>query len=557
MKNNFYKILIIVVVVALMSATGHNNWIGSIGGTTYVRSNLNVAGTDLLVYNPNQFLKDTANIYDRKFPMPTGETANCYAGNAVRLGNSDTLIGVAKGDGAALLYSFISTDGGQTFTYVDTVIQKNTQSWHSARIVEGMLYYQNGNDTIHLIYKGYNNVVFQMGHAWALRSDPTNFTDDAANPVITDAQTEADLGFSVGDMGPSCVITYNDSIYVLGGISSGSPAHYSICLWSGKTPATLRAKQIIAEPNKKYLNAFGATVYRDADSNWYMMYTQGKANTNDGWYIKTRTGKSLYDMHDVPGRFMEPDISYWNGKSTYGPQMFKKWDGQNFVFPDDKNEYWMFFCSGVQYGTPDFDRTSWFKIYPHQYDGDSTVKNTIDFHVRPYQGIGVNTILLGYGNSTYQWDSTFHNIQGDNGQNAIAFSPSAGNGTHWVCNTYFNGTNWKYISNNKAIQQDLYEDGYLLRYAGSGTAGNNISFSNGITLAITTGFVGIGVGLGSATSKLDINATNGYAQLRLRTSYTPSGTADANGNIGDMAWDADYWYVKTAAGWKRAALSTF
>ncbi len=32
---------------------------------------------------------------------------------------------------------------------------------------------------------------------------------------------------------------------------------------------------------------------------------------------------------------------------------------------------------------------------------------------------------------------------------------------------------------------------------------------------------------------------------------------DPNGNIGDIAWSNDYFYVKTAAGWKRAALSTF
>jgi hypothetical protein len=39
------------------------------------------------------------------------------------------------------------------------------------------------------------------------------------------------------------------------------------------------------------------------------------------------------------------------------------------------------------------------------------------------------------------------------------------------------------------------------------------------------------------------------------TSYTPTGSADANGNIGDVAWDANYVYIKTAAGWKRSALS--
>ena len=47
-------------------------------------------------------------------------------------------------------------------------------------------------------------------------------------------------------------------------------------------------------------------------------------------------------------------------------------------------------------------------------------------------------------------------------------------------------------------------------------------------------------------------------KIRMRTSYTPTGTSDTNGNVGDVAWDADYIYVKTGASqWKRAALSSW
>jgi hypothetical protein len=67
----------------------------------------------------------------------------------------------------------------------------------------------------------------------------------------------------------------------------------------------------------------------------------------------------------------------------------------------------------------------------------------------------------------------------------------------------------------------------------------------------------IGVRTNAPTDLLDINGANGYSQLRLRTAYTPTGTADANGNTGDVSWDANYIYIKTAAGWKRSALSTF
>lgn len=70
----------------------------------------------------------------------------------------------------------------------------------------------------------------------------------------------------------------------------------------------------------------------------------------------------------------------------------------------------------------------------------------------------------------------------------------------------------------------------------------------------TTKFVGVGTT--SPTSKLDINATNGYSQLRIETTYTvPSGSAI--GNIGDTAWDTGYFYLKTSVGWKRMAMTAF
>jgi hypothetical protein len=70
------------------------------------------------------------------------------------------------------------------------------------------------------------------------------------------------------------------------------------------------------------------------------------------------------------------------------------------------------------------------------------------------------------------------------------------------------------------------------------------------------GKTGIGFA-GFPTSQLDVKGVNGYNQLRLRISYTPTSTSDSNGNIGDVSWDDSFIYLKTSAGWKRTALSTF
>lgn len=61
----------------------------------------------------------------------------------------------------------------------------------------------------------------------------------------------------------------------------------------------------------------------------------------------------------------------------------------------------------------------------------------------------------------------------------------------------------------------------------------------------------------SNTAKVDISGTAGYNQLRLRTSYTPTGTSDTNGNVGDVSWDDGFIYIKTSTGWKRSQLLSF
>jgi hypothetical protein len=66
----------------------------------------------------------------------------------------------------------------------------------------------------------------------------------------------------------------------------------------------------------------------------------------------------------------------------------------------------------------------------------------------------------------------------------------------------------------------------------------------------------LGLRTTSPTDLIDINGVNGYSQLRLRASYTPTSSADTNGNIGDIAWDDNFLYVKVSTGWKKSALTT-
>lgn len=67
----------------------------------------------------------------------------------------------------------------------------------------------------------------------------------------------------------------------------------------------------------------------------------------------------------------------------------------------------------------------------------------------------------------------------------------------------------------------------------------------------------LGISTKTPTSSIDISLASGFAQLRLRNTYTPTSSGDSNGEIGDTAWDNDYFYIKTTAGWKRTKLEPF
>jgi hypothetical protein len=54
-------------------------------------------------------------------------------------------------------------------------------------------------------------------------------------------------------------------------------------------------------------------------------------------------------------------------------------------------------------------------------------------------------------------------------------------------------------------------------------------------------------------SPLDVNDN----RIRIRNPFTPSSSADAFGNVGDMCWDSSYLYVKTASGWSRSELHSW
>lgn len=101
----------------------------------------------------------------------------------------------------------------------------------------------------------------------------------------------------------------------------------------------------------------------------------------------------------------------------------------------------------------------------------------------------------------------------------------------------------------------------VLRYQIGGTIGGHIFYAG--TSPVTSnelmrigGDGKVGIGAVAPTSLLHL-AGIGHQQLRLENGFTPANSADGNGMQGQIAWDNNYIYVKTGAGWKRSALTSW
>lgn len=105
------------------------------------------------------------------------------------------------------------------------------------------------------------------------------------------------------------------------------------------------------------------------------------------------------------------------------------------------------------------------------------------------------------------------------------------------------------------LVQDGGVTGAAIKYNGASNI-EALQFNTGVsdtrmTIKRATGNVGIGTT--APSSKVHINGT-AMEQLRMETQGGPVNAADAKGSIGDMAYDADFFYIKTSNGWGRVPL---
>jgi len=120
---------------------------------------------------------------------------------------------------------------------------------------------------------------------------------------------------------------------------------------------------------------------------------------------------------------------------------------------------------------------------------------------------------VGIGRTPDSWGSSWSSVSlGGNGGFMSNTTPGASNGLFSLQNAYFDGTNYKYISTDEAGRVAMSDGNFAFANASSGTAGNNITFTERFKID-SNGVVRVGAGgftdtIGKAGIKLDNGTSN-------------------------------------------------
>jgi hypothetical protein len=150
------------------------------------------------------------------------ETNEQYVPAPIRLPSGDIWVYVK---GLNSVYAWKSVDGGETFTLengnASVIAPGASGQWDEDFALEPAAVYDPDTDTIHLYFKGTNSAAgtsnWGWGHATADGSDPTDFTKDASNPILTSSEVSTDLGGgTISDLAISDVVKIGSTFHFYG-----------------------------------------------------------------------------------------------------------------------------------------------------------------------------------------------------------------------------------------------------------------------------------------------------------------------------------------------------
>lgn len=280
------------------------------------------------------------------------ETFEMYNPAAFKATNGDIW---AYAKGAARIYAWKSTDGGETFSIQNggnqVVGPGAGGAWDNGFALEPCIVYDEANGTIHLWYKGYNSgaTVSGWGHATAADSDPLTFTKDAGNPILTQSTVQSAIGGTVTDLSIGSVALIGSTYHFYGychvtdryrlihatGTTWNDPGSVTSIL----TATNTTTHSVVETPDVFLMTGGGSALYA-------MFYSEGAAQPG------TRTIRAAYSRDGSTWDFSDTsDIlsptSGWESNEVYSGHMLKV-STTPFLLPIvDNLGRWRFYYSGL------------------------------------------------------------------------------------------------------------------------------------------------------------------------------------------------------------------
>jgi hypothetical protein len=229
--------------------------------------------------------------------------------------------------------------------------------------------------------------------------------------------------------------------------------------------------------------------------------------------------------------------------------------------------------SGVSSGNVSIDRD--FSIVPYQYGMAIDYNGVVECWVGEFsihKGLYYNIDVEGNGGTGWggilwvgdDFDNGGIRATARNASNAFyseISSETFGGDSHGPLRLRVAGIDDKFEfvsgkrgSNNSFLSLMKSQDTAIIN---AGTDDQLVLKTQGLQRLLISKEGNIGAGVNDPTSILDLKSTLGFNQLRLRNSFTPNGSGDSRGQKGDLAYDNNFIYIKTAEGWKRTKLETF
>lgn len=273
------------------------------------------------------------------------ETTEQYVPAPIRLPNGDVWVYVK---GLDRIYAWKSTDGGETFALQNStnavLAPGSSGAWDDEFAVDPAATYDPDTGTIHLYYKGYNGSVWSIGHATADDSDPTSFTKDAGNPILSNSTVNAALSITATDLSINNVVKIGSTFHYYGFVEYGGT--YRLIQATGADwddPSGLEV--IYSAATAGHSVVISPSVFRTASGLYAMFYSIGGAQPDARWIrVASSPDAATWDFSDTTN-IISPQGTGWEEDETYAGSFLRSGFGPTAYLNAGRI---MFYYSGLE-----------------------------------------------------------------------------------------------------------------------------------------------------------------------------------------------------------------